>query len=242
MKHTTISSSNSPRRRALLGAGAALGALALTLGGAAAANAHVGADSNTVEAGAYAIVTLSVPHGCGVSPTTKVAIQLPEGINAVTPTRNGFYTVEKVSEKLAKPITDSHGAVIDERVAQVVYTAITPLPSDQRDTFELSLQLPEDAAGKTLYFPTVQTCAVGESAWVQIPAAGQDPHDLELPAPSVTVVASSGGSAGHGHGTDGGSGAEANSGLNPLGWATLGASALGLLVAVAALIRANRRA
>jgi uncharacterized protein YcnI len=47
--------------------------------------------------------------------------------------------------------------------------------------------LPE-AAGETVYFPLVQTCEVGESAWIEIPAEGQDSEELALPAPSITLT------------------------------------------------------
>lgn len=146
MKHHTVS-----KKRTIVRTGAAaFGALALTLGGAAAANAHVTASTDTAEAGTYSVITLSVPHGCDGSATTAVSIQIPDGINSVTPTRNSFYTVDNKMEQLDTPITDSHGNEVTERVAEVVYSANTPLPDGQRDTFELSLQLPEDAAGQTL--------------------------------------------------------------------------------------------
>ncbi len=45
-------------------------------------------------AGAFTILTMSVPHGCDGSPTTKVEIQIPESVLSVTPTRNPFYDVE----------------------------------------------------------------------------------------------------------------------------------------------------
>ena len=51
-----------------------------------------------------------------------------------------------------------------------------------------SVKLP-DVAGKTLYFPTLQNCEVGQTDWSQLPAEGQDPHSLKAPAPSVTVTA-----------------------------------------------------
>ena len=70
-----------------------------------------------------------------------------------------------------------------------MYTARTPVEDGFRDTFELSVNIPEDAAGQTLYFPTIQTCESGESAWIEIPAEGQDHDDLESPAPAVEVVA-----------------------------------------------------
>lgn len=237
---------DSNKRPLLVTGAAALGALALTLGGAAAAQAHVTVNADTAEAGAYSVLTVSVPHGCDGSATTKVAIQIPDGINAVTPTRNSFYTVEKTMEQLDEPITDSHGNEVTERVAEVVYTASTPLPADQRDVFELSLQLPEDAAGETLYFPTVQTCEQGESAWVQIPADGQDPHELELPSPAVEVTAAS--EAGQGdnaaeESTEAAGATEAaGSDQTPLVVTSLVVGGLGLIAGVIALIRGRKQA
>ncbi|SJN12043.1 Conserved membrane protein in copper uptake, YcnI [Leucobacter sp. 7(1)] len=239
------------KRPLLIGTGALAATAALILGGAVAASAHVGIAEGPVEAGSYSILTFGVPHGCDGSATTEVAIQIPEGINAVTPTRNGLYTVEKVMEDLATPITDSHGNEVTERVAQVVYTTSTPLPDGQRDAFELSLQIPEDAADTTLYFPTVQTCEQGETAWVQIPEEGQDGHELDAPAPSVDVVAASdAGSHGHGdsseatvdaHDEDSAS-ATAPADQTPLVVTSLAVGALGLIVAVIALLRGRKKA
>ena len=45
------------------------------------------------------------------------------------------------------------------------------------------MPLPEDSAGQVLAFPVVQTCAKGETAWVDLAAEGQDPEELEAPAP-----------------------------------------------------------
>lgn len=238
------------KRPLLIGTGALTAAAALVLGGAVAANAHVGIAEGPVEAGSYSILTFGVPHGCDGSATTEVAIQIPEGINAVTPTRNSLYTVEKVMEDLDTPITDSHGNEVTERVAQVVYTATTPLPDGQRDAFELSLQIPEDAADSTLYFPTVQTCEQGETAWAQIPEEGQDGHDLEAPAPGVDVIgASATGSHGHGDTTDASADAHEDSASatapadqTPLVITSLAIGSIGLIVAVIALLRGRKKA
>lgn len=241
MKNQTVS-----KKRALVRTGTvALGALALTFGGAAAANAHVSASTDTAEAGAYSVITVSVPHGCDGSATTAVSIQIPDGINSVTPTRNSFYTVDKKMDQLDTPITDSHGNEITERVAEVVYSANTPLPDGQLDNFELSLQLPEDAAGQTLFFPAVQTCEMGESAWVQIPADGQDPHELELPAPSIQITAASS-ESGHGEAVEASANASERADLvssqTPLVVASLVIGALGLAAAVTALLRKRKQA
>lgn len=237
------SNTSATGRRVAVGCAALLGAAALSLAGASAASAHVSISADTAEAGAYTVLTLSVPHGCDVSPTTRVAIQIPAEITAVTPTRNAFYSVEKAMEQLETPFTDGHGNKVTERVAEIVYTANTPLPADQRDTFEIQLQLPEDAAGETLFFPTLQTCEDGETAWVQLPAEGQDPHELELPAPAIAVVAASD----HGHGehseeSESGAAPAGGSGQLPLLITSLAVGGLGLIAAVVALIRGGKSA
>ncbi|MBM7519367.1 YcnI family copper-binding membrane protein [Nocardioides nitrophenolicus] len=171
-----------------LGATAALGIVALTAG---AASAHVTVTPNTTAAGAYAVLTFSVGHGCEGSPTTSLAIQMPESIPEVTPTVNPGWDVEKVSEQLAEPITDEHGNEVTERTAQVVYTAKTPLADGYRDTVELSVQLP-DEVGDTLAFPVVQTCEKGKTDWTETAAEGQDPEALANPAPVVTITEATG--------------------------------------------------
>ncbi|QJW34953.1 YcnI family protein [Cellulosimicrobium protaetiae] len=240
----------------------ALGATALATGlvvvGAGAASAHVTVKPDTTEAGAYALLTFGVPHGCGESSTTKVSIQMPEQIVAVTPSVNPGWDVEKVMEDLAEPVDDGHGGEYTERVAEVVYTAKTPLPDGYRDAFVLSLKLPE-AEGETLVFPTVQACEEGESAWVQVPAEGEDADALELPAPMFELTAAEG----DGHGTsaetapedeaaDGGTDAQAASAdgapaatsaeaATPVAtWVALGLGAAGLVLGLLAFLRTRR--
>lgn len=178
------------RKRALARAavtGAA--ALAALLGLGAPAAAHVTVSASETAAGSYTVLTVSVPHGCNGQPTTEVAVQIPEPILSVTPTINPNWEVEKVVIELDEPIADSHGNETTERVGEVVYTANTPLPEGYRDAFELSLRLPEETAGQTLYFPVIQTCAEGEHPWIQIPEEGQDPDELDEPAPHIEVTA-----------------------------------------------------
>ncbi len=175
-------------RTTLRAAGAAALTAGLVLVGAGSASAHVTVTPDTTAAGAYALLTFGVPHGCDGSPTTRVSIQVPEQITTVTPTVNPGWEVEKVMAALPEPIDDGRGGQRTERVAEVVYTTTAPLPDGFRDAFVLSLQLP-DAAGETLVFPVVQGCEEGETAWVQVPQDGQDPDQLALPAPVVAVTA-----------------------------------------------------
>ena len=189
--------------------GGLLAALA-AVASAGVASAHVTIQEESVVAGSYAILTVGVPHGCDGSPTTEVRIQMPESIPAVTPTINANWDVEKVMETLDEPIQGEHGE-ITERVSEVVYTAKTPLPDGYRDAFELSIKVPDDATG-LMFFPTVQICEAGETDWIEIPADGQDPFELESPSPFVNVVAGTDTEAGHSDGdtaTDGDSAEEA---------------------------------
>jgi uncharacterized protein YcnI len=200
-------------------------------------------------AGSFTVVTMSVPHGCDGSPTTKVAIQIPKDILSVTPTRNPYYDVAKKIEKLPEPVTDAHGNEVTERVAVVEYTARTPLPDGERDAFDLSLQLPEKA-GETLAFPAVQTCEKGDTAWTEVPADGQDPEELEHPAPAFEMTQavaegeedthSSSASASEAEPDDGSdTGSDTGSTLGVIG-VVLGA--LGLAAGGTALVLVRRRA
>ena len=159
----------SPRRIPVaLGAGALVALFA-----AQTASAHIEIEQPEVTAGSQAVVTLQVPHGCAGSTTTELRISIPESITDVTPTRNANWNVNKVTEALATPVTDEDGGQITERVTEV----------------DLAMTISADAAGTTLYFPTIQTCEQGETPWIDVPSAGQSEDDLEHPAPSVAVVA-----------------------------------------------------
>jgi uncharacterized protein YcnI len=229
---------------------AALAAVALV---AAPAGAHVSGTPSETAAGSYTVLTMSVPHGCDGSPTTKIEIQVPESVLSVTPTRNPFYDVEANIEKLDEPVTDAHGNKVTERVGTVVYSAKQPLPDGQRDTMELSFQIPEGTEGETLAFPTIQTCETGETGWVELPEEGQSEEELEHPAPMFEVTEAS--VEGHGHedaveatSTEGEAEAatetQETSAEDPsaLGWTGVVLGGLGLLVGGAALARSRKSA
>lgn len=211
---------------------------------AAPASAHVTVSPDTTAAGSYAVLTFSVGHGCEGSPTTGIAISMPEDIPQVTPTMNAGWVAEKQIEDLDEPITDAHGNEITERVAEVVYTADQPLPDGFRDTFELSVQLP-DAAGDTLTFPVVQTCEEGETGWTEVAEEGQDAEELERPAPTLTVTEAAG--DGHGDTAETSDGSDAESAdsdesetSNGLAVAGLVAGIAGIVVGGIALLRGRR--
>jgi uncharacterized protein YcnI len=197
------------------------GATLLALSAPLAASAHVEVDPSSAAAGSYSLLTFSVGHGCDGSATTGITIDVPEAIESVTPTVNPGWDVT--------PLTDG----------QVTYTALTPLADGLRTTFELSLQIPADAAvGDTLAFPVLQSCEVGETDWAEPVVEGE--AEPAHPAPAVTVAAATG-EAGHDHGdTDdtaaAGSASDAGGDdvlARVLGIGGLVVGAVGLVVAVA---------
>ncbi|AUZ33555.1 nuclear export factor GLE1 [Arthrobacter sp. PGP41] len=232
-------------RRALQTSAATGGAAVLLLAAAGGAAAHVGVTPDKTSANSYALLTFAIPHGCDGSGTTKVAITLPAELNDAQPTVNPNWTVEKVTEQLAEPRKLADGTAITKRTSQIVYTARSPLEHQLRDTLVLSVKLP-DAAGTTLYFPTLQTCEAGQTDWSDIAKEGQDVHSLQAPAPSVTVTEATG-AAGHGteHAasvSDGGAVASADDGgADARSWAGLAAGVGGLVLGGTALARSAAR-
>lgn len=223
-----------------------LGAAALLTGAlmivpVMSAAAHVTVTPSTTEAGAYTLLTFSNGHGCDGSPTTEIAIQIPEGIYAATPTIKQGWEIEKVMEELPEPVDNGHGGTYTERVAQVVYTADSPQPDGFREAFDVQLKLPDAAAGTQLDFPVVQSCEQGETAWVQIHNAGE--AEPETPAPNLVLTAA--GAGGHGDTVDAevtetAATSETSDNSSVLGWIGIALGGLGLLAGGAAFVRSGK--
>lgn len=230
-----------------IAAGAGTAAVALLFATSGVAAAHVGLSGTSTAAGSSSVLTFSSGHGCDGSPTTEFAIQIPADLNSATPTQLAGWDARKVMQPLDTPITDSHGNQVTERVDQVVYTAQEPLDDGLRVAFEVSVRLPEDVAGTTLYFPTIQRCVEGQHNWIETPATGQDADTLESPAPALAVTAATGGN-GHGpagdHATDpepAANPAQASNSGTALSIAALVAGVAGVLIGGAAFVRARPR-
>jgi uncharacterized protein YcnI len=180
-------------RSAAFGIGAAA---LLMISGTGPASAHVDLKGDTTAAGSSSLLTFSFSHGCDGSATTGIAISIPDEIESVSPGMNYGWTVEKITDDSATPVADeAHGE--GGRVTEVVYTAKEPVADGFYDSLVLKVALPEGAEGETIYFPTIQTCEDGETAWIEIPTEGQDEDDLESPAPSITVTEAEEGGDGH---------------------------------------------
>lgn len=156
---------------------------------ASPAGAHVFLESRQAAVGAPYKAVFAVPHGCAGSATTKIRVQIPEGVIAVKPMPKAGWTVEAVKGKYATTY-EFHGQKFSEGVKEVVWSG-GKLPDDNYDEFVVSTFLTSGLKpNTTLYFPVVQECEQGISRWIDIPAAGHagHSHDGQSPAPGVKLM------------------------------------------------------
>jgi uncharacterized protein YcnI len=229
-------------------AGATVGA-SLTLALAASAAAHVTIEPTEGPADGYATLGIQVPHGCDGSATKAVRVKIPKSVPSATPQVHPGWEV--TTKEGPKDPVELHGEKVTSGVSEIIWTAreAGPLPDGRLDVFGLSVKLPNGEVGDPVYFPAIQVCEKGETAWIQTPAAPGSEEALESPAPAVVLTAADGG-----HGDDGSDHAEDEAGAAAAGnsdgdegpstglvIAALALGALGFLTAVAALIGGRRR-
>ncbi|MGX7723166.1 YcnI family protein [Rhodococcus pyridinivorans] len=218
-------------RRALVGATATA---ALMVAGAGIASAHVTVVAPGAEQGGYTVLTFRVPTESETAGTTALTVELPGLRSARTEPLPGWTaTVEKDPEsQLATSVTWT--AEPDVQVGpgqfQQFVLSVGPLPEEDE-----------------VAFPAIQTYSDGEVvAWDEITTGDEEP---ERPAPSLTLVASSGdghGGSGDAHVTDTGQTAVASEGTTTdstarwLGGIGLVLGALGAALGLGAVIRGRR--
>ncbi|MDO9708794.1 YcnI family protein [Paracraurococcus lichenis] len=149
--------------------------------------AHVTLDPPAAPAGSYVRAALRVPHGCGGAATTRIALDLPEGVYSAKPMPKPGWRLTIERRRLPEAVRSPHGSMMEEEVARIVWEG-GPLPDAQYEEFVLMLQAPNEPGG-TLYLPVSQTCEGGKAdQWAEVPKAGQAAHDLARPAPSLRLT------------------------------------------------------
>src|ERR1700744_5666133 len=163
-----------------------IGLLTAALLSATPASAHVTLEGKQAAVGTWYKAVFAVPHGCAGSATTKLRVQIPDGVIDVKPMPKPGWTVEVIKGKYAAPY-DFHGAKVSEGVKEVVWSG-GKLADDYYDEFVINTYLTATLKPDTvLYFPTVQECEQGVSRWIDIPAGGEAEHGhgSKSPAPGV---------------------------------------------------------
>jgi len=163
----------------------AMMACALVLALALPAMAHVGLEPSEVPAGSGVTLSFRIGHGCEGQPTTSVSIQIPGGVASVQPFPKAGWDLDVESGSLPEPI-DAGDRQITEGVTNVTWSGGS-LEDAHTDVFQIRATIYGDE-GDAVFFPVVQRCGDTEHAWIAIPAEGHDPHDLEEPAPGLTIA------------------------------------------------------
>jgi periplasmic copper chaperone A len=148
--------------------------------------AHVTLESKEAPPDSSYKAVLRVGHGCEGKPTTAIRVQVPEGVIAAKPMPKPGWRLATLKAKYQRPY-DYFGTELTEGVKEITWSG-GELPDDFYDEFVFVGRLTGFAPGTVLSFPTVQECAGGVHRWIEIPAAGQDPDELDEPAPQLTIV------------------------------------------------------
>lgn len=164
-------------------------ALAIALALAASpALAHITLETQSAAVGSTYKAVIRVPHGCKGAATTKVRVQIPEGVIAVKPAPKPGWNLETVKGPFAKSY-DYYGTPTSEGVKEVVWSG-GKLLDEHYDEFILRGYLTKDLkADTTLYVPIVQECeGGGVERWIEVPAAGKSSDDYKFPAPGLKLT------------------------------------------------------
>jgi uncharacterized protein YcnI len=154
------------------------------------ASAHVFLQGKQAAVGTDYKAVFVVPHGCAGSPTTKLRVQIPEGVIAAEPAPVAGWSVETVKGKFNAEY-DYKGAKVSEGIKEVAWSG-GKLPDKTRQEFVIETYLTGNLKpDTTLYFPTVQECEQGVSRWIEIPPEGDmhmHSHEGKWPAPGVKLT------------------------------------------------------
>ncbi len=185
---------------------------------------------------------MQVPHGCNGSPTTKLTMQVPTGVEDFKPQPLAGWTLTSTTRKVDPPQT-IEGETITETLDTVTWAA-TPgnaLPDDQMQDFWFTAEMPKDKAGTVVSFPTVQTCEQGETQWIQPTKEGAD--EPEHPVPSITLTAAESEDAAATDTAESNTSSDSNdSSSNTLAIIGIVVGAVGVVLGGVALARSGRRA
>ena len=140
-------------------------------------------DGSEVPANGSSVIHVRIPHGCGDAAITAVSVSLPDGVVGAKPAWIAGWTATTEKETASYTL---YGREYTERVSTITWTG-GPLPDGQFIDFGISATFQMEPGSYTL--PVIQYCGSDSIAWIEVPAAGQDAHELEHPAPSFTIVA-----------------------------------------------------
>lgn len=179
----------------VLRAGSALvAAAAISLAGAAAAEAHVRVTPDSTAEGGYSRLTFRVPNESDTAGTTSVVVTLPTAtpFSSVMTKPVPGWKAEVTEAALPEPI-EVNGATMTKAPAAVTWTAEGKTQINPGEYQEFSISVgPLPKMGTTIELPTKQTYSDGEVAdWNEPTVEGAE--EPESPAPVFEVTAAEAG-------------------------------------------------
>jgi len=162
------------------------------------AHAHVSLEQREAARGTSYKAVIKIPHGCDGEATHTVRVDIPEGFIGVKPMPKPGWTIKTTQGPYAQSYGYYHGP-LSEGVTQIEWSGGS-LPDAYYDEFVASGFVARELKADALYFKVVQECDKGELSWSEIPAAGQNPHDLKAPAAILKIADSGDQDHAHGHG------------------------------------------
>jgi len=155
----------------------------------ASAQAHISLHPNTIPAGAFVTLNVRVPGEQEGAYAYKVDMLIPPGFTEIDTQNVPGWSVKEIVVKPATPIQTPEGPV-DEEVSQIVWTGdrskLGRLENGSFIQFPLSIAMPDNIAGQSLAFKTIQYYSNGKVIhWIGPPSA-------EYPAPTVNITAKGG--------------------------------------------------
>lgn len=123
---------------------------------------------NQAESGSYYQGVLTVSQGCDGSATTRITVDIPEGLQFAQPMPKAGWQLEVVKKPVEWPFFHD-GIEITEAVRQITWSG-NSLLDIHFDEFIFRGRIGVGATS-VLYFPVTQTCEAGELYWDQIAEA-----------------------------------------------------------------------
>jgi uncharacterized protein YcnI len=169
------------RRQPLL----ATAALAAGLISPSLAQAHVSLHPNTVPAGAFVTLDVRVPGEEQGAYADKVDMLMPPGFTDVDVQNVPGWSVKEVTTTLKTPLQTDDGPVSQE-ISEIVWTGdrstLGRLDNGTFMQFPLSIAMPDNIAGQSLAFKTLEYYSNGQVArWIGPPSAA-------YPSPTINVT------------------------------------------------------
>ena len=153
---------------------------------ASPAFAHVTLDPPEAPAGSYVRAALRVPHGCAGAATTRVTLDLPEGIYSAKPMPKPGWRLTIERRRLPQAVRSPHGRELDRRVVDVgIDQFVHELEVAAGDVEQVAERLWIEAIGGHVGRPP---CCIPATAWT---GTGRlKPFNWRSPAGAASMTSS----------------------------------------------------